>query len=118
MRLADTLVSKLDDDTVVVRSAVTGTTVYNGQDDPVENEWSTTEDFVFAADANGNGQLKLSGEKSASAVAAMLTGDSSQINAWAGGVAPDPVTELPPVDHSTADQPAKRRLLVGARLEG
>ncbi|WP_066936521.1 LamG-like jellyroll fold domain-containing protein [Microtetraspora fusca] len=116
VRLGDTLVSKLDDGTVVVRSAVTGTTVYNGQDDPVENEWTTTEDFVFAADANGNGQLKLSGEKSASAVDAMLAGNSSQINAWAGGVAPDPVTELPPVDDSTADPPALARTLAATTL--
>ncbi|WP_433216299.1 LamG-like jellyroll fold domain-containing protein [Microtetraspora malaysiensis] len=116
VRLADTLVSKLDDDTVVVRSAVTGTTVYNGQDDPVKNEWTTTEDFVFAADANGNGQLKLSGEKSASAVDAMLAGNSSQINAWAGGVAPDPVTELPPVDDSTAAPPALARTLAATTL--
>lgn len=114
--LADTLVSKLDDGTVVVRSAVTGTTVYNGPVDPVENEWTATEDFVFAADANGNGQLKLSGEKSASAVDAMPAGNSSQVNAWAGGVAPDPVTVLPPVNDSTADPPAFARTLAATAL--
>ncbi|WP_344447883.1 LamG-like jellyroll fold domain-containing protein [Acrocarpospora macrocephala] len=114
VQLADTLVSKLDDNTVVVRSAVTGTTVYDGQDDPVENEWTTTQDFVFAADANGNGRLKLSGEKSASAVDAQAANDSSQVNAWPGGVAPNPVTELPPVDDSTADPPAFARTLAAS----
>ncbi|WP_067143897.1 hypothetical protein [Microtetraspora malaysiensis] len=46
----------------------------------------------------------------------MPAGNSSQINAWAGGVAPDPVTRLPPVDDSTTDPPVLARTLAATAL--
>ncbi|WP_214107069.1 LamG-like jellyroll fold domain-containing protein [Acrocarpospora catenulata] len=113
IELTDTLVSKLSDSTIVVRSAIAGTTLYDQGEDTTENVWKDTEDFVFTTDVGGTGQFKLSGEHDASAVDGIVATSVSEINAWPGGVAPNPVDELPPVDESIPpDESARFALAV------